>query len=209
MWEAQAISHLCLSELILSKFMGLSPVFARFALKFELAFSAFLLISHKRSTISINTHQTAVASPLYETWPSPSPVRVFSKVTRIASLSLVGYWLLIFLGTHLPAAKLPGVSVSDKLCHTLAFAGLSFLLAWALPCGRNRMGHVLWAGVIAVVYGCVDELTQMLIPGRSCDILDLAADCVGVVVGLSSYLVLRQLLSQLSWGRSLLRGISR
>ncbi len=39
--------------------------------------------------------------------------------------------------------------------------------------------------------------------------LDLAADSVGIAVGISCYLVLRWLLQQFTWGRSILRGLSR
>ncbi len=205
----QFISLRSLSGLVLSKFIGLSPFFTRRALNFELAFSAFLPTTTQGRSLSINSQHSAAASPLCDTWPRQPSVRAFGKVTRIASISLVGYWLLIFFGTHLPATQMPGVALSDKLCHAAAFAGLSFLLSWALPCGANRMGHVLLAGVIAVAYGCMDELTQLLIPGRSCDVMDLAADCVGVFIGLSCYLVLRQMLSQVAWGRSLLRGLAR
>ncbi len=99
--------------------------------------------------------------------------------------------------------------MSDKLCHGLAFFGLSFLLAWALPSHGKRLTHVAWAAMIALTYSCVDELTQNFIPGRMCDIWDMAADGVGIAVGLSCYLILRQLLLQLRWGRHLLQGLSR
>lgn len=74
--------------------------------------------------------------------------------------------------------------------------------------GRS-LTHVTWAAAIAVTYSCIDELTQMLVPTRSCDIFDVVADCVGIAVGLACYLILRQVLLQVAWGRSLLRGFSR
>jgi VanZ family protein len=119
------------------------------------------------------------------------------------------YWLVIFAGTHVPTTAMPSISVSDKLCHALAFCGLSFLLAWALPSHGRRLTHVVWAGLIALVYACVDELTQYLIPGRKCDLWDMAADGVGIVVGLGCYVVLRELLLQMRWGRNLLQLLSR
>ncbi len=130
-------------------------------------------------------------------------------MARIASCCLVVYWLAIFTGTHLPGSSLPGITVSDKVLHALAFTGLSFLLAWALPTMKNGLTHVAWAAAIAATYSCIDELTQMFVPSRSCDIFDIAADCVGIAVGLSSYLILRQLLQQVAWGRKLLGSLSR
>lgn len=129
---------------------------------------------------------------------------------RLASACLVTYWLFIFLATHLPSSAIPKLGWSDKVYHAGAFAGLSFLLCWAIPTRENRFGmHLLIAGTIAVLYGCVDEFTQRFIPGRSCDVWDLAADCVGVCIGLSSYVVVRTGLKQLNWGRQLIQNLSR
>jgi hypothetical protein len=49
---------------------------------------------------------------------------------RIASVCLIGYWLALFVGTHLPARipDMPGAN-DDKILHVIAFAGLSFLLS--------------------------------------------------------------------------------
>lgn len=109
----------------------------------------------------------------------------------------------------MPGSSIPSVGVSDKLLHTVAYAGLSFLLAWALPKMGGSLSHVAWAAGIAFAYGCIDELTQMLVPSRSCDIWDLAADSVGIVCGITCYLILRWMLQQVGWGRALLRGLSR
>lgn len=109
----------------------------------------------------------------------------------------------------MPGSSVPSVGVSDKAMHGVAFAGLSFLLAWALPKRGTGLSHVGWAAGIAFIYGCIDELTQMLVPSRSCDIWDLAADSIGIACGITCYLVLRQLLLQVSWGRRILRGLSR
>ncbi len=137
------------------------------------------------------------------------PYKVFHKVARIASICLFIYWFAIFAGTHLPSSSLPSITASDKLCHFLAFGGLAFLLAWAIPSNGSPTGHVFLAAKIGFAYSIMDELTQKLIPGRSCDILDMAADWVGVVIGLVCYLLVRQLLLQVSWGRSLLVSLSR
>ncbi|MCA9157756.1 MAG: VanZ family protein, partial [Planctomycetales bacterium] len=77
------------------------------------------------------------------------------------------------------------------------------------PSMGKSLTHVTWAAGIALAYSCLDELTQMFVPSRSCDIYDIAADGVGIAVGLTSYLILRQLLLQVAWGRRLLHGLSR
>ena len=129
---------------------------------------------------------------------------------RIATLCLSAYWIAIFVATHLPATSLPGVAVSDKLCHVIAYAGLSFLLCWAIPTRSGRWGkHTLLALAIAMGYSCLDELTQHFIPGRSCDPWDVAADAVGVLVGWGCYLLARQLLTGARLGRRLIQAMSR
>lgn len=131
---------------------------------------------------------------------------------RLASACLVVYWLAIFLATHMPSAAMPKLSYSDKVYHAGAFAGLAFLLCWALPTREGfaaRLRQVSIAGIIAVSYGCIDELTQNFIPGRCCDIWDMAADAVGVLIGISCYLASRQLLVQFEFGRSIIAKFSR
>ena len=156
-----------------------------------------------------NSTNSVANTALNADWHLPSTNRVLRNVARIASLCLAIYWLAMFTGTHLPGSSLPSISTSDKLLHALAYTGLSFLLAWALPTLGNRLIHVTWAAVIAFAYGCMDEFTQLFVPSRSCDIWDLAADCVGIALGLTSYLLLRLVLLNFSWGRNVLRGLSR
>lgn len=134
--------------------------------------------------------------------------RYLRRAARKASWCLLAYWLLIFTATHLPSANIPQVTVSDKLAHGLAYFGLGFLLAWALPTRGTSLSHLPLAAAIAVGYACIDELTQNFIPGRVCDVWDLAADGVGIAAGLTAYLVLRQFLLSMHWGRKLILGLS-
>lgn len=104
---------------------------------------------------------------------------------RLASVVLLAYWALIFVGTHLPSARMPSLHASDKLCHFLAFAGLTFLLCWAIPSSRVSWGKILvLAGAIALTYAMLDEWSQQFIPGRTSDIWDVAADAVGIALGI-------------------------
>lgn len=153
---------------------------------------------------------SSVATRSLRKWWPPNGIPNFWRiVARIATICLFIYWLAIFTGTHLPSRALPQVNLSDKLCHCLAFFGLAFLLAWAIPTARNAWKHLAIAGTIAMAYSCFDELTQIFIPGRSCDIWDVAADSVGVLLGLTCYVISRQILLQLPWGRRILKSLSR
>jgi len=114
---------------------------------------------------------------------------------RVASFCLIGYWLVLFAGTHLPRVRIPNVAGghSDKILHLVAFAGLSFLLSWAIPTKHSdRFRNVRMAGLAAILYGAFDELTQIPV-GRTADWLDLLADTIGVVLGLIGYCVCREI----------------
>ncbi len=129
---------------------------------------------------------------------------------RLATLCLTAYWLAIFALTHVPSSALPKLGWSDKVYHAGAFAGLSFLLCWAIPTREGRLPLQLsLAAVIGIAYGCFDEFTQQFIPGRSCDIYDVAADAVGVAIGLFVYVGCRQILRHYSLGRNLINALSR
>ena len=131
---------------------------------------------------------------------------------RLASACLIVYWLAIFVATHMPSAAMPKLSYSDKVYHAGAFAGLAFLLCWAIPTSPGviaRARQVGLAGAIAACYGCFDELTQQFIPGRCCDIWDMAADCVGALIGIGVYLIVRQTVVQFEFGRTFIARFSR
>lgn len=129
---------------------------------------------------------------------------------RLASLLLLLYWTSIFVGTHIPGHAMPKVGMSDKLMHFGAFAGLAFLLAWAIPTrkGRYLVHACLTFGIIAA-YACLDELTQKFIPGRSCSAWDLLADITGAAAGIGLYWICRYILLKWNFGRLLIHRLSR
>lgn len=121
-------------------------------------------------------------------------MRRLSKITffqiRLGVFVLAAYWLLIFAGTHLP--KLPAIAadVSDKAKHFTAFFGLTLLLCYVTT--SPKLGRrFAWIGSGAACYAAVDELTQMLVPGRTADVWDFAADSLGIAVALFTYYVAR------------------
>ena len=100
---------------------------------------------------------------------------------------LIMYWLLILVLTSLPGKDLPNVEMSDKVEHLLAFGGLGFLLNLSLRI-QDKFTLVkkypAWSTILIVsAYAALDELHQIYIPDRSCDILDWTADTIGVTIG--------------------------
>lgn len=111
---------------------------------------------------------------------------------------LASYWLLIFVATHLPVQKLPHTGVgNDKLQHLVAYAGLTFLLTIVWRLARNfRWREVPLMLLVPATYGVLDELTQSLV-GRTTDLKDWVADCIGAVIGLVAGLLVYAMLRML------------
>lgn len=119
---------------------------------------------------------------------------------RIAIVALVLYWILLFIGTHIPPSQLKiQLHESDKLVHCLAFAGLTFLMCWAVPTKRTSLHqNTLIAGAIAIVYAAIDELLQIPV-GRTADWKDFYADCIGVCIGMACYTFARTVILKKQW----------
>lgn len=129
---------------------------------------------------------------------------------RLATICLSLYWLAIFIGTHLPGGVSPRLYLNDKVIHFGAYAGLAFLLSWAIPTRKDRMLLQVLIVLTAVIsYGCFDEISQKFVPGRNCSFGDLLADMLGGVFGVAFYLVCRRLLTSTSLGTRLIDTFSR
>lgn len=92
-----------------------------------------------------------------------------------------GYWLVLFVMTHLPRrqAITPPSLLGDKAVHGIAYFGLGLMVGisvWVVDRNRRRWAArsllILWA------YAVVDELLQIPV-GRDCEFLDWVADAIG------------------------------
>jgi VanZ family protein len=72
--------------------------------------------------------------------------------------------------------------LNDKVVHALLYSTLGMTLAWARRASSRTPAHfaLLLAGY---AYGALDELHQGFVPGRNPDVMDFAADVVGVTLG--------------------------
>jgi len=99
-------------------------------------------------------------------------------------------WVLSSLSpTNVPDSGLPHF---DKLLHFGYFLGGGVLLTVAVKASFRlpTIGVVLLAGSVLTGVGVLDEWHQLHTPGRQGgDGLDLLADCLGAVVGISLGLV--------------------
>ena len=109
--------------------------------------------------------------------------------SRIVAATLALYWTALCIGTHLPGKLVAAnvLVVSDKTLHFWAYTGLSFLIATLLFCLGMPVGRAGWSAlIIAVVYGALDELGQIFIPGRTAELADWLASSTTALSRLSS-----------------------
>ena len=95
-------------------------------------------------------------------------------------------WMgVIFFLSTLPESETPGRFIlSDKVCHAAEYFILAFLVFFALQrTTRARFSTSFWITLAwGAVYGLSDEIHQLFVPTRQCDLRDLAADVGGVVL---------------------------
>jgi VanZ family protein len=95
---------------------------------------------------------------------------------------------VIFVLSSLPDPGTAPGGVSDKILHLLVYAilgaSLLFALADARP-DRVTVGAAILALCLGTVYGISDEWHQSMVPHRSVEVLDLAADAAGSAIGVA------------------------
>lgn len=97
----------------------------------------------------------------------------------------VGWAAVILALTSVPGSAVPdvGMDSTDKLVHLLLY-GILGALAMRAPEGSDRPVRLVLVVTLAVsLFGAVDELHQMLVPGRSGDVIDWLADTIGGFTG--------------------------
>lgn len=99
---------------------------------------------------------------------------------------------VLFFVSHQPSLDVDLSGGLDKVAHFGAYLVLGFLLA----AGRGEPVQVVRTILYGTAYGFLDELHQSLVPGRMSDIRDLAADSLGVTVGVLLFLWIRTHLSK-------------
>lgn len=97
------------------------------------------------------------------------------------------YWIFLFIATTLPATDVPSFAVSDKIKHFGAYFFLAVLLGLTLLYQNKillfKKYFLIATLVICSIYGLLDEIHQIFVPGRNSEFLDWAADSLGAAVG--------------------------
>lgn len=110
-------------------------------------------------------------------------------------VSLIWYWappfLLMVTIFMLSSRQNIGVSSEEsvnfilfKTLHIIEYAVLYFLLFRALlkttPLQKNPQRAMVWAAVLAVLYGISDEIHQTFVPTRTGKLRDVFIDIIGI-----------------------------
>jgi len=106
-------------------------------------------------------------------------------VGRVASILLLVYWVGLATSTHVPGDLLGHAKFNDKVAHFTGYVGLAFLMCFAWATHRSfhrRTAFALWGAIM--VYGAIDELLQIPVPGRTGELGDWIADAFGTLLGI-------------------------
>lgn len=103
--------------------------------------------------------------------------------SRWAWLWPVAWATAIFFASCQSKVPTPDFRDSDKVVHLLAYGLLASLVC---RLGRGWRAALI-AALVASAYGATDEWHQYYTPGRSCDVMDWAADTLGAMVAVAVY----------------------
>lgn len=88
--------------------------------------------------------------------------------------------------------KLLNIDLPDGTLRTIAhgceFAALGFLMLNAFRAFRKDFKAVL-SILFSFLYAVTDELHQLFVPGRAFQLIDLAVDLTGIIVGTVAFIV--------------------
>ncbi|GHV26831.1 hypothetical protein AGMMS4952_07550 [Spirochaetia bacterium] len=113
--------------------------------------------------------------------------RILPKIPAI--LVVLAIWILSSQST-LPTPK--GVLGFDKFQHLIAYLALAGTFAfWFSPVQRqsHRLRTFLLIVLASSLYGVIDEVHQLYVPGRNCNVQDWIADTLGAFLGAGAALL--------------------
>ena len=96
----------------------------------------------------------------------------------------IAFALLIFVLSSFPGDKLPeiGINFSDSLIHFVEFGlfGIFLYRAFRYPFPFSK--PYLMTLCVGIPFAILDEIHQLFVPGRYCELSDFFADTLGLVV---------------------------
>jgi VanZ family protein len=100
-------------------------------------------------------------------------------------LPVIAYMAVLFVVQSQSTLPSPPAGLTDKHEHVFFYGVLAALALRALANGEwrgIRLSTVTGAILISSLYGVSDEFHQRFVPGRTYEVLDMAADAIGSTV---------------------------
>lgn len=98
------------------------------------------------------------------------------------------YWSVLLILTSLPGKDLPKTGINDKIEHFIAYFLLGLLLSLTLLLQNKyykiKKYFTIFSVLFIGLYAALDEIHQLFVPGRDCDIIDWTADVIGASFGI-------------------------
>lgn len=110
----------------------------------------------------------------------------------------------ILVLTSVPNPSIPDVRGGDKLVHFSLYAIFALLALRGVRARPAPRWAWLWVLVGISLFGAIDELHQLVIPGRSAEVADWLADTAGDAAGvlLGAFLLRRDARERTSYTES-------
>ena len=101
---------------------------------------------------------------------------------NLPKITLFGYMFLILIMSLIPGKSLQSVEIlsQDKILHFIEYSMLGFLGFKAFSNVKNSALLVIFFGTS---FGCLNEVIQIFIPGRTPSLYDSLANLLGVSCG--------------------------
>jgi VanZ family protein len=108
-----------------------------------------------------------------------------SRKTLFVYVPMIIYWVLVSVANVLPPGSFSKYQFNDKAEHFIAYFVLTGFL-----CITNMVQNKIYlfrthpftpAFLFAALYGFLNEIIQLYVPGRSCDFKDWLADVSGAM----------------------------
>jgi len=115
-------------------------------------------------------------------------IKWFEKHNKISwIITLIIAFIIFYLSSKTFEGTPTGPSYLSYVYHFSAFFFLSLFLLISITKGK-AYSLFLIAIFIGIIYGISDEIHQFFVPGRSCNIIDVLTDSIGVLVSGILYL---------------------
>ena len=103
-------------------------------------------------------------------------------------------WLTMLLSFILPFEA--NEAVIRTLAHFSEFACLSFFVNNLFVSYKARLRPII-SCVLSFLYAITDEIHQIFIPGRACQLQDMLVDLAGIISGMLVFVVIYSLIKKL------------